>query len=36
MKSITRYNTEITFIVWGLAGGFLGLFSVLLAKVVLQ
>ncbi len=36
MKSIALNDAEITLIVWGLAGGFLGLFSVLLAKVMLQ
>lgn len=36
MKSIALNDAEITLIVWGLAGGLLGLLSVLLAMVVLQ
>lgn len=36
MKSITSNDTEITLIVWGLAGGFCGLFSALFVMVVLQ
>jgi len=36
MESIALNDAEITLIVWGLAGGLLGLLSVLLAKVVLQ
>jgi len=36
MKIIARYDAEIALIAWGFAGGFLGLFSVLIAMAVLR
>ncbi len=36
MKSIALNDAEITLIVWGLAGGLLGLLSVLLAMLVMR